>query len=53
MRVVQVAFAVHIVVTLLLLLLTSRDNYEYNLIGVVRWVLVILEGMAFWAFVNR
>ena len=53
MRVVQVAFAAHIVVTLLLLLLTSRDNYEYDLIGVVRWVLVILEGMAFWAFVNR
>jgi len=53
MRVVQVLFALHIGVTLLLLLLTSRDDYTYGVATAMSWILVILEGMAFWMFNHR
>ena len=53
MRVVQVGFVFHIAWTLLMLLLASRDTYAYNPIDMVRWILVIFEGMAFWMFIHR
>ena len=53
MRLVQVVFAAHIALSLVMLLFTSRDDYAYGLANISNWLLVVLEGMAFWAFVNR
>lgn len=53
MRVVQILFAVHIALTLIFLLMTHRDNFEYNISSIMDWVMVILEGVAFWMFANR
>ena len=53
MRVVQVIFALHIVVYLVWLMLTSRDAMTYNVTSIMDWIMVILEGVAFWMFINR
>ncbi len=53
MRVVQVLFACHIAVYLVWLMLTSRDAMAYNVSSIMDWVMVILEGVAFWMFINR
>ena len=53
MRFVQVSFAIHIAVYLVWLMLTSRDHMAYNLSSIMDWVMVILEGVAFWMFINR
>ena len=53
MRVVQVLFACHIAVYLVWLMLTSRDTMAYNVSSIMDWVMVILEGVAFWMFINR
>ncbi|MBE6466505.1 putative ABC transporter permease [Denitrobacterium detoxificans] len=52
-RVVQVLFAIHIVFTLLALILSSRDTVVYSSATILEWIMVILEGVAFWLFVNR
>ena len=53
MRVVQVVFLVHIFSTLLMMLLTSRDDITYDSGTLFDWVMVILEGVGFWFFVNQ
>ena len=53
MRVVQVLFAIHIVSYIILLGITSRDIMIYDITTVRSWIMVILEGVAFWLFVNR
>ena len=53
MRVVQVLFACHIAIVLVWLMLTSRDAMTYNVTSIMDWIMVILEGVAFWMFVNR
>ena len=53
MRVVQLLFAAHIGVVLLWLVLTSRDTVSYNVNTIMDWIMVILEGVAFWMFINR
>ncbi len=53
MRVVQLMFLLHIVSTLGLLLLTSRDTIVYNSLTYIDWVMVVLEGVAFYFFWNR
>ncbi len=53
MRVVQIVFAVHIAVCLVWLMLTSRDHMTYDVTSMMDWVMVILEGVAFWMFINR
>ena len=53
MRVVQVLFAGHIAVYLVWLMLTSRDAMTYDVSSMMDWLMVILEGVAFWMFINR
>lgn len=53
MRVVQIAFLVHIFSTLLVLWMTSRDTITYNSSTIFDWVMIILEGVGFWFFVNQ
>lgn|GEM_PF-502962 len=53
MRLIQVAFLLHIFSTLLFLWLTSRDEITYNSGTLFDWVMIILEGVAFWMFVNQ
>ncbi|MBQ9002081.1 MAG: putative ABC transporter permease [Eggerthellaceae bacterium] len=53
MRVVQVVFAGHIAVYLVWLMLTSRDHMSYDVTSIMDWVMVILEGVAVWMFINR
>jgi len=53
MRVVQICFAAHIALVLVWLMLTSRDTMSYNVSSMMDWVMVILEGVAFWMFINR
>ena len=53
MRVVQVLFAIHIASVLIFLMLTSRDAMKYNVSTMMDWLMVILEGVAFWMFINR
>ncbi|MBR3225147.1 MAG: hypothetical protein IKF78_07485 [Atopobiaceae bacterium] len=53
LRVVQIIFLLHIVGTLFQLLLTSRDTVVYDISNIVNWVMVILEAVAFYFFVNR
>ena len=53
MRFVQVLFAVHIIVVLVGLIMTSRDTVSYNSTSIVSWIMIILEGVAFWFFINR
>ncbi|MBO4352589.1 MAG: hypothetical protein J5818_03750 [Eggerthellaceae bacterium] len=53
MRVVQAVFAIHIGTVLVYLMLTSRDAMVYNVTTMMDWVMIILEGVAFWMFINR
>ena len=53
MRVVQIAFAVHIGIVLVYLMMTSRDHMVYNVSSIMDRIMVILEGVAFWMFINR
>lgn len=53
MRAVQVIFALHIAFVLLMLVMTSRDTVSYSSSNVFDWVMIILEGVAFWFFINR
>lgn len=55
MRVVQVLFAIHIAITLLYLMIISRDYIanSYTVATILDWTMVILEGVAFWMFINR
>ncbi len=53
MRAVMIFFAGHILFTLFVLLFSSRDKYVYDLPAIATWVKLIMEGMAFWMFVNR
>lgn len=53
LRVVQVLFLLRIVVTLLALILTSRDTVSYSSANIVDWIMVVLESVAFYFFVNR
>ena len=53
MRFVQIMFLVHIIATLFLLVMTSRDTIVYNSAPYIDWITVILEGVAFYFFWNR
>jgi predicted PurR-regulated permease PerM len=53
MRVIQIMFLLHIFSTLLVLWMTSRDAIAYNSGTLFDWVMIILEGVAFWMFVNQ
>lgn len=53
LRVVQFLFLFHIVGTLLALILTSRDTVVYDSSNISDWILVVLEAVAFYFFVNR
>ncbi len=53
MRFVQVLFLCQIALTLLTLILTSRDTVVYNAVNISEWILVVLESVAFYFFVNR
>ena len=52
LRVVQVFFAIHIVLVLALLLLTSRDTIVYNAVTITDWIAIIVEAVAFWFLIN-
>ena len=53
MRFVMVTLALHIIGVLVSLILTSRDTVVYNSVNIFTWVMVVLEGIAFWLFANR
>ncbi|MBR4755115.1 MAG: hypothetical protein IK054_08045 [Lachnospiraceae bacterium] len=55
MRIIQILFALHIVVVILFLMITSRDAFAeyYNAATILDWIMVVLEGVAFWMFINR
>ncbi|MBP3884331.1 MAG: putative ABC transporter permease [Olsenella sp.] len=53
MRAVQVAFAFHIISTLLGLLVTSRNSIQYTSGTIFDWAMIILEGVALWFIMNR
>ncbi len=53
MRVVQLMFLAHIVGTLATLIFTSRDTVVYSSVSITDWIMVVLEGVAFYFFVNR
>ena len=53
MRAVQVVFALHIALVLVWLVLTSRDAMAYDVTSMMDWAMIILEGVAFWMFINR
>ncbi len=52
MRAVQVIYAINISLTLLALLLTSRDAIVYDSVTIFTWVTIILQGVGFWFFIN-
>ena len=52
-RFVQVVYALHIVFYIVFLLMTSRDTMTYGVSTTMDWIMVILEGVAFWMFINR
>ena len=53
LRVVQALFLFHIGGTLLALILTSRDTVVYSSANLGDWLMVVLESVAFYFFVNR
>ena len=53
LRVVQVGFLFNIVMTIIGLLLTSRDTVSYDPNTMLDWILVVLQAVAFYFFVNR
>lgn len=52
MRFVQVVFALNIAFTLFTLLGTSRDVVVYDTFTIMNWIRIILQGVAFWFFIN-
>ncbi|MDO4796471.1 MAG: hypothetical protein Q4A01_00450 [Coriobacteriales bacterium] len=52
-RFVEVLFLGQIVLTLFSLIFTSRNTVIYNSANVSEWILVVLESVAFYFFVNR
>lgn len=52
-RFVQLSFLAHIATTLLSLILTSRDTIIYSSTNFTDWIMVVLESVAFYFFVNR
>ena len=52
LRFVQVFYGFNIGMTLLALLLTSRDTITYDSVTLMDWVTIILQGVAFWFFIN-
>lgn len=53
LRVVQLTFLLHIVITILVLLFTSRDTVSYDPATLIGWLMTVLESVAFYFFVNR
>lgn len=53
LRAVQVIFALHVAIVLIFLVLTSRDAMIYDVTTIMDWIMVILEAIAFWMFINR
>ncbi|MDO4536704.1 MAG: hypothetical protein Q4B54_00960 [Coriobacteriales bacterium] len=53
MRAVQILFALHIAYVLMSLVMSSRDTIVYNSNTLLSWIMIILEGVAFWFFINR
>ena len=53
LRVVMAGFAIHIILTMFMLVMTSRDRVVYNSANFIDWIMIILEGIAFWFFINR
>ena len=53
MRTVQVIFGIHIFTVVLYLMLTSRDTMTYTTTTWIDWLMVVLESVAFWMFLNR
>ena len=53
LRVVQLSFLLHIVITILALLFTSRDTVSYDPATLIGWLMTVLESVAFYFFVNR
>ena len=53
LRVVQVGLLFKIVLTIVGLLLTSRDTIAYTPATILDWVIVVMDAVAFYFFVNR
>ena len=53
LRVVQILFAGHIATVIVYLMLSSRDTMVYTTTTGFDWLMVILESVAFWMFINR
>ena len=53
LRVVEVYFIIHIALTLLGLILTSRDTIVYSSSTIADWIMVVLESVALYFIVNR
>ena len=53
LRVIQVLFLAHIITTLLILFLTSRDTVSYSSVNIIDWIMVVLESIAFYFIFNR
>lgn len=52
MRFVQIIYAVNIATTLFTLIMTSRDVIVYDSLTIIDWISIILQGVAFWFFIN-
>lgn len=53
MRFVQILFLIHIVETLATLIFTSRDTVVYDSVNLTDWIMMVLEGIAFYFFMAR
>lgn len=53
LRVVQIFLLLRIVITIVSLLLTSRDTIAYTPLTILDWVLVVIDAVAFYFVVNR
>ena len=52
MRFVQLSYGASIAMTLLLLVLTSRDTIVYDSVTIFSWITIILDGVGLWFFIN-
>ena len=52
MRFVQISYGVSIAITLMMLVLTSRDTIVYNSVTIASWISIILDGVGLWFFMN-
>ena len=52
LRFVQIFYGFNIAATLMALLLTSRDTISYDSVTIMDWITIILQGVAFWFFIN-